>query len=251
MKPFCTRLLLALCLATASVPGALAGGLVELRLGAVSLGPDGFATSSCIQLPIYLYDSEPDRDLRAVTFTVEMSGDIGIVDGGAAANVLVANAFSSESPLGLTSPGTDLENNNGDPTPTCQLVHNQVTAGQGPAVNFFIGADNQDLQWSLNNDLGGLGRKRGQADDTIGAASIAQLTADTELMIAVLEIPVIENPGDALLLVTATANSTVPDSNLYSWDDNGTLIEQPLDIGSAIGFIELNIDRMFADGFGD
>lgn len=243
------RALLLAPVATALATVAAAGGLVELRLGAVSLGPEGFESASCVQIPVFLLDSEAGRDLRSLRFTIDLSGDVDIIQGGIAAPVLVANGFSDELPTGLTVPGTDLVNINGAPTPSCMLIHNRATANQGDAVDFFDGADNLDLSWSINNDLGSEGRKQGYAIDGIAGNSIATLLMDTPLLVAVLELPIVADPGDALLVVSATPNSIVTGGNAYTWDDNGSSIEHPLDVNDAVGFVQINIDRIFASGF--
>lgn len=191
---------------------------IALSIGNVTVPPADVNAASCIQVPIFINDPMDGRDLRDLTFTVEISGDTGIIDGGVATNMIVANSFDGTAQTGISNPGTDLDNVNppGNPSPTCSMIFNRATQGQGAAVDFLQGTGSG--AWTLNNNQGGVGRKQGFVIDPFLNSSIAA-TATGDLLIAVLEIPIIANPGTAQLLITATPNAMVADANVYTWDD--------------------------------
>ncbi len=199
--------------------GVCYGQQIELKVGSLTVDPASATVASCVQIPILINDPMSGRDLRDMTFTVEFSGDTGIIDGGIAVNMVVANAFSGAPQTGLSNPGTDLDNINPAPgpgSPSCSAIFNQATEGSGAPIDFLQGTG--AASWFINNNQGAIGRKQGFVIDPFANGSISSSVAGDQL-IAVLEIPIIANPGVAQLLITATPNGVVTDANVFTWDD--------------------------------
>jgi hypothetical protein len=192
---------------------------IELKIGSVTVPPTSISGGGCIQVPIFINDPDmSNRDLRDITFTVELTDDSGVIVGGIAANVTVANGFAGADVTGIRNPGVDLVNANAGPSPTCGAVFNQATQGSGPAVDFEANINNFAI-WNINNNQGGAGRKQGFLIDLFNNAQIGGTIQNTDQLIAVLEIPIIAAPGQAQILVTATPVAMVAGGNTYTWDD--------------------------------
>ncbi len=219
----------AACALALAGPGlATAGGQqIDLKVGSVTIDPADMTSASCVQVPIFINDGfQNNRDLRDITFTVQISGDTGIISGGIATDMLVANSFVATGGglTGLTNPGTDLANVSGSASPSCALIFNQATQGSGPAVDFEPQI-NANAGWLINNNQGGAGRKQAFVIDFATNASIGAVAQNTDALIGVLEIPIIANPGTAQLTVSATPDGVVSGANAYTYDD-GTSIER-------------------------
>ena len=219
------------------------GGNIQLNIGSLTVDPADVTANSCLQVPIFINDPQGARDLLQVTFTVEITGDTGIITGGIAAEMLVVNGFTAGSLTGITNPGTVLSNNNsGTGAPACPLVFNQATEGSGAAVDFFGGATNANT--FINNDLGAVGRKQGTSLN-LTAAVIGQTVANTDHLIGVLVIPVNATPGPSQLTVTAVPNMTVTDGNIYIYDDgtdaqgNRVAVQEDLDLSNGPGIVNI------------
>ncbi|MCB1042799.1 MAG: hypothetical protein KDC35_07660 [Acidobacteria bacterium] len=216
----------------------ISGTSMSLSIGDLTVSPSSFPAGGCVQVPILINDPNGPTDLRDVTFTVEITGDTGIIAGGITTEMAVGNAFTAGSLSGITNPATNLTNNNsGTGTPTCTVTYNQATEGQGPAINFLAG--NGNANWFINNNQGAVGRKQGFVINLAGL-SIGSTAANTDHLLAVLVIPIIANPGNAQLIITPTSNSVVTDANVYSYDD-GTevLVSADLDLSTGPGFVNI------------
>jgi hypothetical protein len=88
----------------------------------------------------------------------------------------------------------------------------------GPAIDFAPNS-NAFANWSINNNQGGIGRKQGFLIDLVGNGSLGTSVQNTDVLIAVLEIPIIASPGQAQILITATPTGVVAGGNTYTWDD--------------------------------
>lgn len=201
---------------------ATGGGQIELRIGDVTVSPASLTSGGCIQVPIMINDpSMNNRDLRDVTFTVTLDDPSNVISGGISTNLVVANGFvgtgAGTGVTGLTNPGTNLANSNGTSTPNCAAVFNRVTEGSGAAINFAASV-NALASWSINNNQGGVGRKQGFLVDLVGNNTLGGIAQNTDVLIAVLEIPIISNPGQAQITVTATPVATVAGGNTYTYD---------------------------------
>ncbi len=222
---------------------------IKLKIGDLLIDPLDMMQGSCVQIPIIIEErSIANRDLQQLVFTLELTGDTGVIVGGAVADVLVTNAFGSGPAVGITSPGTDLDNQfNTDPTPTCGLIFNQATQAQGPAIDYFVSGSSPG--WFNQNDQGGVGRKQGFVLDFMGD-SLGMLPINTDILVGVLEIPIQANPGIASISITATPDNVLNGGNRFFWD-NGVrrvLLDSLLDLSEAIGRVEF-VDRIFGDGF--
>lgn len=202
---------------------------IELKIGSVTVAPSSLSAGGCIQVPIMINDPDiNNRDLRDITWTVELTDPDGIIDGGIAANVVVANGFApagaGTGTTGITNPGTDLANNNGGASPSCGAVFNRATEGQGAAIDFAPNV-NAFANWNINNNQGGVARKQGFLIDLIGNGTLGGAAQGVDTLIAVLEIPIVASPGQSQITVTATPTSTVAGGNTYTYDD-GTRDEE-------------------------
>lgn len=223
------------------------GGQIQLKVGSVTIDPTDLSSASCIQVPILINDpSQDNRDLRDLTVTFELSGDTGIIDGGIVANMMVANGFapqgSGTGTTGITNPGTDLANANGAATPSCSSIFNQATQGSGSSID-FAPVVNANAGWFINNNVGAVGRKQGFLIDLATNASIGAIPQNTDVLIGVLEIPIIANPGIAQLGINAVPNAVVLNGNSYTWDapKRGlrVLIAEEFDITQATGAVNI------------
>ncbi|MBD8526383.1 hypothetical protein [Pseudomarimonas arenosa] len=210
--------------ALALAPGFVSAGgtTVQLKIGSVTVPPSELASGGCIQVPILINDPDvANRDLRDLTFTVEVSDPSNVISGGIATNMVVANGFApvgaGTGVAGLRNPGVDLANASGVSSPTCSAVFNQATQGSGPAVDFAANL-NTFASWFINNNQGGVGRKQGFIIDLVGNGSIAQIPQGVDTLIAVLEIPIISSPGLAQIQITATPNAVVAGGNAYTFE---------------------------------
>ena len=221
-------------------------GQIELVIGDLTVDPADITAGACIQVPIMINDPDLNaRMLKDITFTVEITGDTGVINGLISDSFLVANAFGAGATFtGITSPGTDLSNVNGEPTPSCSSIFNQATLGSGPAIDFEAGSAN--ATWFINNNGGGVGRKSGFVIN-FGGQVIGTTTLGANQLIGVLEIPIVGSPPPSQLVVTATPNGVVADANIYTWDD-GTRIDEngdrvdttdDFDLTNAVGTINL------------
>lgn len=196
-----------------SSPASAAG--IQLRIGDLTVATTALTSTACLQVPIFLRDPDAPRSLRDLTLTLQIAGDTGIIAGGVATEMLVVNAFTGGSLVGIANPGVNLTNNSsGTGAPSCSLVFNQATEGLGPELSFMAGA--QNASWIASNNQGGIGRKQGFAFSPIGQ-SIGSTVPGQDHLIGVLVVPVVSNPGAAQLTVTATPNNVVADANVYTW----------------------------------
>ncbi len=218
---------------------------IQLHIDSLVINPIDVSNGTCVQVGIYARDAT-SRDLLGLTFTVELGGDTSVLVGGATANVLVANAFASGDRSGITNPGSVLANNtSGTPVPSCTLIFNRVTTGMGSSVDFAAGAENGT--WMINNNLGGVGRKRATVAN-LSAQTIASTSTSQDMLLGVLVLPFVVNPGVSRLTITATPNATVADSNRFSWVFGGMPASQQLDLRWASAAVRL-ARPLFVDGF--
>ncbi len=219
---------------------------MQLRIGSLVVSPDDITSESCLQIPILGRDRSTSRELFDLTFTVEITGDTGILVGGVSANMLVGNAFASGDRTGLANPGVNLTNNSsGTSVPSCPLVFNRATSGQGSETDFAAGA--QNATWFINNNQGGIGRKQGFVVN-LAAQAIASTVAGQEMLLGVLVLPVAANPGPSRLTIAATPNSVVADANLFTWLLGGVLFSEELDLRTGRGVVDI-VQPIFLDGF--
>lgn len=242
MKPGLAACLIALLFPALAIAG---GQQIDLKIGSVNIDPADMSSASCVQVPIFINDGfQNNRDLRDINFTVEITGDTGIINGGVSADMLVTNAFvaSGGGLTGLTNPGTDLVDVNGNPSPSCALIFNQATQGSGPAINFEPEV-NGNASWFSNNNGGGVGRKQGFLIDLVVNASIGAVAQNTDALIGVLEIPIIANPGTAQLSITATPNAVVASANAYTYEDGTSIarvqVIEDFDLSEAAGAVSI------------
>lgn len=196
---------------------------IQLKIGSLDVSSLNLASGGCVQVPILINDPNTSRDLRDISFTLEISDPQNVISGGISTNMLVANGFSptgaGTGTVGISNPGTNLANSNGTSTPNCSLVFNQATEGSGPALNFAPNT-NTFANWAINNNGGGVGRKVGYLIDAVGNGSLGMTTMNTDTLIAVLEIPIIASPGIADITITAVPGM---DTNTYTYDDGALL----------------------------
>lgn len=208
---------------------------VQLRIGSLTLPATGQGSPFCVQIPIFLHDvSMDERGFNNLTFTVEISGDTHIIDGSVADPMLVAGGFTNLNG-GIRNPPIDLENQDPGsyPSPTCTTIFNQATEGFGsvdylPPVSLLV-------LWALNNNVDGLGYKQGfMIDLNFGIAGRSRQGED--LLMAVLEIPIVQNPGEAVLTISGVPNTTLPDANIFQYDPgNGIFLADDFDLTEAMG----------------
>lgn len=198
------------------------GSPIELKVGSVTVNSLNFSAGGCVQVPVMINDADiNNRDIRDITFTLQLDDPNGVIDGGVAANMVVANGFDTAAgtgTTGLTNPGTDLANTVGTPTPNCGVAYNQVTEGQGEAINFPVPIS-PFAHWNINNNHFGTGRKQAFLIDLFGNGTVARSVQGADLLLAILEIPIIANPGPALITISATPTTTVAGGNTYTFED--------------------------------
>ena len=227
---------------------------VNLEIGDLTLSPSLFSGSNAIvQVPVFIEDMESltreNNGVRSITFTLEITGDTNIIVGGVTANVTVANAyigtaFTAFEP-GIRSPGVDLTNASGSPSPdaTGLAIHNQATEG-GTAQDFPLGDLISGGTWTINNTFDG-DRKRGFVVSGVPGAIIGTTTAG-RILIAVLEFEVLQGlDGMAAAQLMVSANNANPNYNFIQFDDPGpgdTIdfdFSYPTDYESVINFFEV------------
>jgi hypothetical protein len=221
-------------------------GQIQLVIGDLTVDPADISAGACIQVPIMINDPDLNgRMLKDITFTVEISGDTGVINGIISDSFLVANAFGAGATFtGITNPGTDLTNVNAEPTPSCSSIFNQATEGSGPAIDFAMGSAN--ATWFINNNGGGVGRKSGFVIN-FGGQVIGTTVLNTNQLIGILEIPIVGSPPPSQLIITATSNGVVTDANIYTYDDgtrvdgNGDRVDtvEDFDLGNAMGVVNI------------
>ncbi len=222
-------------------------GNIQLSIGSLTVDPADVSSASCIQVPIFINDPDMNRDLLDLTFTVEITGDTGIITGGIAADMLVGNAFTNGSLAGIQNPGVNLSNNNsGTGAPNCAnpaFIFNQATEGQGPAADYFGG--NTNANWFINNNQGAVGRKQGFVIN-LAAQIIGTTVQNQDHLVGVLVIPVDPSPGPSQLIITATPNGVVTDANVYTYDDgtrdangNRVPVSEDLDLSPGPGIVNI------------
>jgi hypothetical protein len=226
-----------------------AGGEIALKIGSLDLPSESFAASACAQIPILLNDpAYANRDIRDLTLTLEIADPQNIIVGGVATNLLVANSFTptgaGTGTTGLTNPGSNLANSNGLSTPNCTLALNRVTQGQGSAISFPPSINNF-ANWSLNNNFGGVGRKRGFLNDLVNGAKVGQLPQGIDTLVAVLEIPIMANPGSATIAISPVR---AVDNNTYSHVAASGLTNEQMIVPGSAATLRIAPSLLFSDG---
>jgi hypothetical protein len=221
-------------------------GQIKLVIGDLTVDPADVSSGACIQVPIMINDPDINgRLLKDITFTVEISGDTGVINGLISDSFLVANAFGAGATFtGIRNPGVDLTNVNAEPTPSCSLIFNQATQGSGPTIDFEAG--NANATWFINNNGGGVGRKSGFVIN-FGGQTIGTTVMNSNQLVGILEIPINAAPPPSQLVVTATPNAMVTDANIYTYDDgtrvdgNGDRVNitEDFDLSMAVGTINI------------
>ncbi|CAM2066505.1 hypothetical protein SCOR_14085 [Sulfidibacter corallicola] len=232
-------------MAAAFVPafGQSPQGTVKLRIGSVQVDPADITSAACIQVPIFINDpDQANRDFLQVSWSVQLSGDEALVDGGFGSDVIVANAFTN-STTGLTNPGTDLtDTGGGGNTPSCGLIFNQATEG-GAAVDFESGNANATI--FTNNATDGVVARKSATFVSFTGSILVDGPQNTDIMVGVLEIPIVANPAVGRITVQASdlVDGGLIDPNLYQFDDGtaGRRVPQSrrFDVTEAIGHIDI------------
>ncbi len=225
----------AFCLWSIPLIGGLAFGQVKIVVGDLNLADTGHPQAFCAQIPVYLLDEERDgRAYISINFTIGISGDTEIVQGGVAANMVVAGGFTALDG-GIRNPGQDLNNQGNTPTtPSCTTIHNAATEGY-PGADFVAGAV-PGTAWFLNNNGSSQGYKTGFIID-FNLNPIGYSELGVAQLIAVLELPISANPGAKTLTITALSNALAPDGNSYQWQDDGSLFSDAFDLSAGVGHL--------------
>ncbi|MCB1044917.1 MAG: IPTL-CTERM sorting domain-containing protein [Acidobacteria bacterium] len=189
---------------------------VELIIGDLDLDPAQFAAAGgCIQIPIYANDQASGTAIDSITFTLQITGDTGVVSGALSQGMIVPDAFLGTiagAQPGIRNPAEDLTALFGAPTPACSFEYNQATEGQGPAMDFAPGANPSGFSWTVNNDFNSMAWKRGFASPPAG--QFPMTTDGNNQLIGILEIPIIMGPAASQLIISA-----VPDFAGGAGDD--------------------------------
>ena len=190
---------------------------IRLIVGEVTVSPGDLVSGGCIQVPVFIHDPDVSRNLKSLTFSLEFSGDLGIIDGGTATDMLVVNGFTMDT-TGIEDPGVDL---NGS-TPACSIIFNQATEDGVPAA--FVSGD-EGVSWATDADLGtGLNRKQAVADN--GGLAFGATAQGEELLIAVLEIPILPIAAPTRFTIAAIPDGTLASGNAYTdGDDAAELLD--------------------------
>ena len=206
---------------------------VKLKIGSITLGTSELTQASCVQIPIFIQEKAfSGRIIKAMDITIAFSGDISMIDGGITTNIFVTRAFTATDLTGITNPGTDLTNSDSTPTPSCTNIFNQAVQG-GPAANFEEGSGSGI--WFVNNDGQMFDYKSGFV--LTFAPSLVTTVQDQEMLAAVLEIPLIANPGEGQLTLTPVVGSAI---NFFQWEDGGNgLIDENFDLTDGPGFVNI------------
>lgn len=210
-------------------------GQVKIVIGDLVLSESGHAQPFCAQIPIFLLDDERDnRAYISINFAIGLSGNTEIIQGGAAANMLVAGGFTALAG-GVRNPGLDLNNLGNTPaTPACSIIHNQATEGYA-SVDFVVGAL-PGTSWFLNNNGSSQGYKTGFIIN-FDLNPIGYSAQGEAQLIAVLEIPIVANPGAKTLIISALDNTTLPDGNTYQWQEDGSFFNDHFDLTAGVGVL--------------
>lgn len=204
---------------------------IQLKVGSVGVATHQLGQKSCIQIPIFINDSLAPRTIRDLTITLEITGDTAIIDGSITQGMIVANGFANVAATAITNPATDLADAGGATTPTSTLIFNSATQ-EADTHSFELG--NMNGSWTLNNNLGGVGRKQGFVFNAGGASLGA--SSSTDQLVMVLEIPLVADPGPAVLDITAVSNATVTDGNSYTLSSGG-LLQENFDLTFGMGSV--------------
>ncbi|MDJ0839489.1 MAG: IPTL-CTERM sorting domain-containing protein [Acidobacteriota bacterium] len=203
---------------------------VELTVGDITLSPSLFDSGTAIvQVPIYMEDkvaaTRANNGVRSIAYTIEVSGDTNIIEGGSAANMLVANAYigtaATGNEQGIRDPGVDLSNvtpSSPGPSPTQgagEIIYNPATEG-GATADFPLGDLFLGGTWTVNNAFA-LGVKRGN----ISSANVIGTTTEGLILIGVMEFRVKTGLDGmaAAQLIFAARNDLQPNSNIIEFDD--------------------------------
>ena len=226
---------------------------IQLHIGSLVVSIDDMDEGACLQIPIRIVNP-PDGNITSLlllSFTVELAGDLSIVDGGAFADMVVARAFTAGDLAGIRNPALDLENIDGTPTPSCGLILNQAVQS-GPVLDFDSGQANGT--WFLNNILGGNPYKNATVL-SFTFQPIAHVMPGDNLLVGILEIPVLPVFAQKDLEIRAVPNSVQSGGNAYQYDD-GTApgkratVSAELDLSPGSGSIsicDLNITSQPTD----
>lgn len=191
---------------------------IQLVLDDMVVDSENFTQSGCLQVPIYIVDPAQNRDLVLLSFTLDITGNTEIIAGGVTGDMLVVNSFFNVGdPSGITNPPTPLVNQaNLFDQPDCGsgVIFNPATQNTGPAADFYVGTGLGS--WAVNNNRDGNGRKFALVFNP-SANSMGQTLAGQRLLVGVLVIPIIANPGAARLNITATPEAVFPSGNAFSW----------------------------------
>ncbi|CAM2067382.1 Immunoglobulin domain-containing protein [Sulfidibacter corallicola] len=227
-------ILLALLFASSS-----AFAQIKLKLGSdFQFCRSEITQQTCVQVPIIIEDPTGGLDLVQLFATIVLEGDtINLVNDSGGEYTVTNFRPSPSSTTGIANPGVDLANPGNSPaSPSCGVIRNQATEGTGPAIDFvtnssgFILLSNSASSATINDakqvsffDLGGTG--------------FFSTTQDEDVLIGVLELPVIANPNAGTITVRATTNAEFNQSNFYETTGGGGLTL--LDISEASITIDL------------
>ena len=216
---------------------------LDFRIGDLTVSASQFASgNNCIQVPLIITDTRApgsNTDILGGAFTVTVSGDTSIIDGGVTADVVVANSYlgSAGAPFqaGITSPATDLTNANSSGTPTCDAAFNQATQGQGGAMDFPEGTGFIAGSWSINNQFD-VFTYRGSFNNA-GNAVVGTTTGSDEL-IAILEIPIVAGMGGLTTAQLTVSAASGTNFNIFNFATAGFTPGEPLSLGAfeTVGF---------------
>ncbi len=231
-KSMKTKMILPLFLAALALLSTPAFAQINLRIGSVSIAPGDIAAGGCVQIPVFMEDTEmSSRPIAGVTINLDLADPDGLIVGGVAADVIIANAFRNSAQLGITNPGTDLTNVATGTGVACSAIFNQATLGSGSAVD-FVGGPGIPQVFTL--PVGGQPQRK-QANYAATSGVLVDAAQNTEVLIAVLEIPIVAAPGIGQVTITAVAD---PARNFVQLDDLVTDIPFTLGEPGAINIFE-------------
>lgn len=226
-----TKMILPLFLAALALLSTPAFAQINLRIGSVTVAPGDIAAGGCVQIPVFMQDTEmSSRPIAGVTINLDIADGDGLIVGGVAADVIIANAFRSTPQVGITNPGTDLVNQGGTAGSTCTTIFNQATLG-GTAVDFIGGpAIPQVFTLPVSGQP-----QRKQANYAATSGVLVDAPQNAEVLIAVLEIPIIASPGIGQVTITPVND---PARNFVQLDDLVTNIAFTLGDPGTINIFE-------------
>ncbi len=206
---------------------------VKLKTGSITLAATDLSQASCVQIPIFIEEaSVSGKDIVALDITIAISGDIAMIDGGITTNMFVTTAFTGSDLTGITNPGTELVNADKTPTPTCGVIFNQAVQG-GPEVSFEGGSGNG--LWFVNNDGQMMDYKSGFV--LTFSPVLVTTVPGQEMLAAILEIPLVANPGVGTLTLTPVVGEAI---NFFQWDDGANgLLDEAFDLSSGPGALNI------------